>query len=138
MARSRSRRRRNRRSSISCYLRDIVEATEDFVDDVLDDADEFECDIRHSLSKALDDDCDDCDDCDDDDDDDCRDRDRDRGRDRDRDRDRDRGRDRDPDRDRVRDPVSHERERDRREVAELRAELADLKDKIARMAPEQR
>ncbi|PGH51292.1 hypothetical protein CRI70_07540 [Streptomyces sp. Ru87] len=44
----------------------VVDATEDFVDDVLENADDLECDVRHSFSKALD--CKDDDDWDDDDD----------------------------------------------------------------------
>ncbi|MEU3822953.1 hypothetical protein AB0E74_25505 [Streptomyces sp. NPDC030392] len=91
--------RRHSRTSFSHALRRIVRATEDLVDDALDRAGDFECGIRRSVSRALDDD--DHDDRDRDRDD--RDRDdwhrddRDRHRDRD---DRDRGRRRDRDRDR--------------------------------------
>lgn len=138
MARSRPRGKRKRRASVSCYLKEIVDATEDFVDDVLDNADEFECDIRHSLSKALEGD----------DDDDDRDRDRDRDCDHDDDDDWDRsrnsGRKRSPARTPARAPAgSQDRSRDReeqnrREIARLRAELAGLNDKIAEMSADQK
>ncbi|MBT2422743.1 hypothetical protein J7F01_27800 [Streptomyces sp. ISL-22] len=58
-------------------MRNIVRATEDLVDDALDRAGDFECGVRRSVSRALDDDdweddCDDWDDdCDNDWDDDC-------------------------------------------------------------------
>lgn len=48
--------RRRSRSSFSHALRDIVRATEDLVDDALDRAGEFECGLRRSVSRALDDD----------------------------------------------------------------------------------
>jgi hypothetical protein len=46
-------RQRHNRTNLSRFLSRIVHATEDFVDDTLDSADDFECDVRHSLSKAL-------------------------------------------------------------------------------------
>lgn len=63
--------RRNSRTSFSHALRKIVRATEDLVDDALDRAGDFECGVRRSVSRALDDDdydddCDWDDDCDDD------------------------------------------------------------------------
>ncbi|MFG7942207.1 hypothetical protein [Streptomyces cacaoi] len=57
------------RTSITHYLNTIFDATEQFVSDVLDTAEDVESDVRHSLSRALDD----RDDCRDDDRDDCRD-----------------------------------------------------------------
>ncbi|MET9830774.1 hypothetical protein ABZ078_15960 [Streptomyces sp. NPDC006385] len=62
--------RRNSRTSFSHALRKIVRATEDLVDDALDRAGDFECGVRRSVSRALDDDDYD-DDCDWDWDDDC-------------------------------------------------------------------
>lgn len=64
-------RRRHSRTSFSHALRKIVRATEDLVDDALDRAGDFECGVRRSVSRALDDDdwdndCDDWDDWDDD------------------------------------------------------------------------
>lgn len=47
---------RGNRSSISHTLRRIVDAAEDLVDDALERAEDVECDVRDSLSDALDDD----------------------------------------------------------------------------------
>jgi hypothetical protein len=52
--------RRRSRTSFSHAVRNIVRATEDLVDDALDRAGDFECGLRRSVSRALDDD--DCDD----------------------------------------------------------------------------
>lgn len=48
--------RRRSRTSFSNALRDILCATEDLVDDALDRAGDFECGLRDSVSRALDDD----------------------------------------------------------------------------------
>ncbi|MEU1932861.1 hypothetical protein ACH49O_19990 [Streptomyces coeruleorubidus] len=48
--------RRRSRTSFSHALRNIVRATEDLVDDALDRAGDFECGLRRSVSRALDDD----------------------------------------------------------------------------------